>query len=370
MNIKLVSSQKEFSALRTEWNKLLQRSRSNSIFLTWEMLYYWWENFCSKDNLYILLASKGEELAGIAPLYIKGEKRGISKYKVLRILSDQYYSSRELDFICKQGHEQECYTAFWDYLSKNKQDWDLIYLFGILSDTVNYRFWNKLIQAKAILYNDTRGKYSLVDLSDWEGYLKDLKPRMRTKARSAIKRFAELKAQCKIEFVISNNEGELPRQLDSFISLHQKRWHKDKKQGMFDVPGYEKYFREVLPQLLLEDWLLFTHLKYGNKYIAHQLCLKYRGVVHLINEGFDTAIKDFNPGNMLRAKTFKYLHEQSIKTYDFLNNISQHKLNWGAQVNFQYNLEIGHKSLKNKIYFSKEKIISSTKKVTKRAIKR
>lgn len=366
MKVQLIKTKNEFRELKKDWNNLLQNSSSDSVFLTWEMLYYWWESFSDKYGLHTLLAQDKEgELVGVAPLYIKKEKRGFSNFKVLRIISDQHYSSRELDFICKKEDERECFNAFWEYLLHNNKDWDLLYLFGILPSTFNYQFWQDLYDKKKILYGEIRGKYSLVDLSSWDSYLNSLKPRMRTKVRAVLKKYEVLKAQGKIEFLVSNNHDELPKQIDSFIKLHQERWHQENKQGMFDVPGYETYFREVLPKLLSQGWLMFTHLKHKNNYIAHQLCLDYNGVVHLINEGFDIKVKDFNPGNMLRAQTFQYLNKQEIKTYDFLNNISQHKLNWGAKVYFQYNLEISYKNFNNRIYFLRNRTIRAAKKAIK-----
>jgi hypothetical protein len=42
MELEVVQDINRFNELREEWDGLLERSSSKSIFLTWEWLFYWW----------------------------------------------------------------------------------------------------------------------------------------------------------------------------------------------------------------------------------------------------------------------------------------------------------------------------------------
>jgi len=167
----------------------------------------------------------------------------------------------------------------------------------------------------------------------------------------AIGSFEELQAKGEIAFSITTSVTELPEQLQSFIILHQKRWEKEAEIGMFGVTGTKDFFEQVTRDLSHSGRLMFVNLKYHNKYIAHQFCLIYNNVVHLSNEAFDIDVKDFDAGNMLRAKLFNYLNSLDINTYDFLNNFSYHKASWGAKVYKQWTIMIGRRSCKNFLYF-------------------
>ena len=57
-------------ALREEWNPLLQRGATNTLFLTWEWQIAWWEAFGAGRNLYVVdVRDDDGALVGIAPLF-------------------------------------------------------------------------------------------------------------------------------------------------------------------------------------------------------------------------------------------------------------------------------------------------------------
>mgnify|MGYP000498213716 CR=1 FL=1 len=87
MQLKEITTQKDFYSLSTVWNSILKKSGSDSIFFTFEWLYKWWEHFGQGKKIFILLAQDEDEVIGIAPLMI-------GKRKILR-----YLPVREVSFI-------------------------------------------------------------------------------------------------------------------------------------------------------------------------------------------------------------------------------------------------------------------------------
>jgi len=55
MELEVVQDINRFNELGEEWDGLLERSSSKSIFLTWEWLFYWWMHFKNNKELLILL---------------------------------------------------------------------------------------------------------------------------------------------------------------------------------------------------------------------------------------------------------------------------------------------------------------------------
>ena len=56
MPIEIVKTEKEFLALREQWNDLLSRSPVDTVFLTWDWLWSWWESYAKPaDDLHIIL---------------------------------------------------------------------------------------------------------------------------------------------------------------------------------------------------------------------------------------------------------------------------------------------------------------------------
>ena len=63
-----VTTPEGFASLHAPWNRCLATSSNNTVFLTWEWLYTWWEIYSSRKRLSILLFhDEGGELVGIAP---------------------------------------------------------------------------------------------------------------------------------------------------------------------------------------------------------------------------------------------------------------------------------------------------------------
>jgi len=122
MQLKEITTQKDFYSLSTVWNSILEKSGSNTIFSTFEWLYTWWENFGEGNKLFILLAQHGDKVIGIAPLMI-------GKRKILRYLPVREVSfigtgiSDYADFIIMDEREMVL-SLFIEYLWKKKYLWD------------------------------------------------------------------------------------------------------------------------------------------------------------------------------------------------------------------------------------------------------
>src|SRR5262249_34062566 len=60
----------ELQALRAEWDDLLQSSRADVVFLTWEWLLTWWAHVASSWRLHVLTVYEDGRLVGLAPFGI------------------------------------------------------------------------------------------------------------------------------------------------------------------------------------------------------------------------------------------------------------------------------------------------------------
>ena len=89
MEAKIVSSIEVLRDLKGEWNELLAKSKSNTIFLTWEWAYSWAECFVNGDRelFVICLYDDGNRPIGIAPWYRIGVRAPMSVMGVVTISS-------------------------------------------------------------------------------------------------------------------------------------------------------------------------------------------------------------------------------------------------------------------------------------------
>src|SRR3989338_8833455 len=86
MQIEIITEEKKFRNLRVDLDKLLSSSFANTIYLTWEWLYTWWDIYWdSVRKLHILVVKDDSgDIKAIAPFIIR-EKR-IANLFTLRVL--------------------------------------------------------------------------------------------------------------------------------------------------------------------------------------------------------------------------------------------------------------------------------------------
>jgi len=94
---------KEFEQLAESWNKLLEKSPVNQLFLRWEWLYCWAKYYLGSDRLMVLTAFSEEKLIGIAPLYLRPEKLfGLLNVRTICFLGSGEVCSPYPDFIISE----------------------------------------------------------------------------------------------------------------------------------------------------------------------------------------------------------------------------------------------------------------------------
>mgnify|MGYP001442490961 FL=1 len=146
LSIRKVSTQNEFSKLKGDWATLLKKSRSDTVFLTWEWMYTWWECFQENKHLFILTVyDENENLVGMAPL-CKDKKKigGIPVLNYIKFLGTIPTSSDHLDFILYQGREKEALETIVEYLFQENR-WDLCLLSNIPSTSLTGKLLEEIM---------------------------------------------------------------------------------------------------------------------------------------------------------------------------------------------------------------------------------
>src|SRR2546423_13285943 len=117
MKIVEIRAESDFNKLGPDWDALLTRSASDTIFLTWEWMSAWWDAYGTQGNLQILLAIDGQNrLRGIAPLQRQTVRRYGQTFPLLTFIGDGSADSDYLDFIIGRGDEAPVMEAFNSYL--------------------------------------------------------------------------------------------------------------------------------------------------------------------------------------------------------------------------------------------------------------
>lgn len=344
-----ICSDDQFGDVRAEWNALLGESRSNTIFLTWEWLHEWWRSYGAGRSPRILLLRDGNgQPAGALPLMSDVVRAGpFGRVRALRFLGDGSFDSDYLDALCRPGEENGVVRAIFDHLDAVR-DWDVIFLNEIPADSPHLPLLTSECERHGYAVSESRGSCAYTPLpANWDAFVAMLKPRFRTKVRAMLRAVGDAGGEA---MQYCRDESELDAWLETLFDLHTRRWRVLGQDGVFGHPGKQEFYRRMGRRFLDRGWLRFSRLTVAGCVVAMQFCFEYDNRMFLLQEGFDPDCADRDAGNTLRALVFADSIRRGVAVYDFLGGVSQHKLNWAAQVKESVRLTLTRPNLSGRAY--------------------
>jgi CelD/BcsL family acetyltransferase involved in cellulose biosynthesis len=342
----IVSDWATLAQLKDEWNPLLTRSRSDSLFLTWEWIDAWREVAGESVSPFVVTARDATgRLVGIVPLYRAGLRfLGKLRVRALRILGDYHSGGEYGDWILEPEREAEIGLALAQALAGVSSQWDCLWLPRIAGWTgARERMVSACVRAGLPVRERTK-QFSAVPLPrDYREYWKALS----SNARSAIQRQAKKLDASGAQLVRCATPEALPSFLDALVDLNDRRWSAMGRAGTFKRKPLElAFYRRFTGVALSRDWLRFFALKRGDEFIAVQIGYAYKGEFLQLQEGFDPA-GQAGQGNVLRARVIEACIAEGITSYDFLGEFTEHKRRWLAQVREGHDLFVTHGGAKS-----------------------
>ena len=332
LRFEVVSDDATFDALRPEWESLLERSPTRTLFNTWAWLRCWWEHYGAGRRLAIVVAREGAVARGILPLMVERERwKRLVPFRTLRLLGDGSFDSDYLDFLIPVSDGPRVVEDFWRFLfSEPGLRFDLVRICEMPTTSPHYGVLRSLLDTSGARVREQRMGAVFTRLpSNWDAYVASLKPRMRTKVRS-------LKRHLEEEHTVGIRRASTPEEINaaltSLFELHELRWKGRGQRGVFADPRKRAFYREMSHRFGDRGWLRLHTLDVDGCPVAHQHCVAHEGVLYLLQEGYDPAWEDHGVGNILRSLVLEESVREGLHTYDFLGGVTQHKLSWAGEV--------------------------------------
>jgi CelD/BcsL family acetyltransferase involved in cellulose biosynthesis/peptidoglycan/xylan/chitin deacetylase (PgdA/CDA1 family) len=322
----------ELLELRSQWDSLLSRSASDTVFLTWDWCTAWWKNYGANKEMFVLAAWDEEKAIGIAPFYIDDVRQYGKRWRRLRLIGDGSHDSDYLDCFAEPNRESEVVAAFVDFLAKERDSWDWLELSGPRSASPSAAVFLQCARERGWKFKlETIPCATLKMPNRWSDYLHQLDPRFRTKVRSSLTLFA---ATIKADPAQCDSQNEIDDWLPTLFELHARRWASESMPGVFRDPAKRAFYDDLSRVALENGWLAFHRLNWAERPLALQYGLIYRNRFHLLQEGYDPDFSMIRPGFALRAWLMRHWIESGLQEYDFLAGAPRHKLDWGATENW------------------------------------
>jgi len=359
MQIEYITSDVEFQGLASEWNDLLRNSQANSIFLTWEWLFCWWEIYKDDCKNLLLVRVRGEEgeTLCLVPLMME-ESRLLNLLPVFKI---RFLGTgeKEQDEIC---------TEYLDFIVAKKADTSAIVSFvfdNLIKDNENidYLLFEKMSETSLLSENIDKapikgfdknvkitGRSHYIKLeNDWDLFMAGLSSSQRYRVKRTLKEFRK---QGEVEFKIVSDRNQLQDTFNHLARLHQKRWTARGQDGLFSS-SYFCNFHIKLMNLLLENGnLMLAELIVNNKICAVIYNLNYDGVISYYQSGIDTDLENskLRPGLAIHTLAIEAALKTGATEYDFLLGDSDYKRQWSKTTKTIYTIKLTRRSLQENLF--------------------
>lgn len=319
-----------FVALGAEWNRLVKRSRYNTIFLTHEWQTTWWHNLGEGDLWIVALrAPETNELVGIASLYLLQHQRGRHAGKRVLSLVGCIEVSDYLDLIVMRGWEEHVYHDLLNWLcGATAPAWDVLDLCNLPEDSLTYRTFAQCCEScglqAQISQEDVAPQFALP--LHYETYLQE---RVDKKQRHEIRRKQRrAERETEVGFYMVNQSHSLEAEVDDFIAL-QRASREDKADFM--TPQMRRFFGAVARSMLDAGYLRLGFLTLNGEKAATLFAFEYDRKFLLYNSGYDPdAHSHLSPGWVLLAYTIQYAIAAGCQLFDFMQGNEEYKYRFGS----------------------------------------
>ncbi len=332
LTVERIESHEDLLNLKRQWNPLLDRSQTDTIFLTFEWITIWWEQFKDGKQLYVLTVKDKEKLIGIAPLMISKKKIGMKKIEFIGSpLSD--YS----DFIISE-RKQEVLKRIYNYLNEHKKEWDFIKLSNIpqTSSTLNLESQDPKLRVSKTM-SCVCPAYILDN--EWESFKKDMNNRHIRKPINYLSKRGNL------EFSKHNDkEDEIMKHLEIYFEQHRKRWNSTDTKSMFNDEDNKEFFRKITKAFLPQGKVSILTLDYNKQPLACDIALRHKQTCMLYSCSYDPDYSQRSPGKILHKFLLEDCINNNYKEVDLLRGNEGYKLKFTNTIKKNFTINI-HRSL-------------------------
>jgi len=362
--IKILKTKDELYRLKQDWSVLHSKSKSNSIFSTWE----WISNYekilmNSNEELNIIcIFNEREKLIAVAPFLIKKERKYGLEYNIIELIgSDERIAADYMDMIIDPECLNEGKRLLMDSLIGGVDfKWDGIRWNGILNDS---KCWDLLREFKNKGYEVVEEPMDICPYitlpKTWEEYLGTLSKKSRYNIRKK-RRDLEKEYKNSLFFIVAD-EDSLVRAMEWTCQLHRRRMMMKGINGFSTSSEFWKFQKEVAKEFLAKGWLVLGVLEIDGSPVASQYGFKFNNKLFHYQTGFDPNYEKYSAGLISTGFMIENAFKEELQEYDFLRGKEDYKFHWTQDVRTIYSASIANKNLRGRFYFRAEKTLKRLK---------
>ena len=318
---------KDFSEITPEsWNALVEQSIADTPFSRYEYLSEWWKTLGGGEwkeaELVLVSAREGDQLVGIAPLFITDYDGQRALMLVGSIEISDY-----LDLIVREADLQRFLSGLVDFLLSSFHDRFFAIDWYNLPDSSPTL---AALKAEAEKHGWThheevyRPTPRIPLNGSFEDYLARIDKKQRHEIRRKMRRAAE--SEKNVRFYVINGSENIDSEIDAFFNLMIQAPEKEQ----FLHPAMREQMKVTLQNAHKHGYLWLAFLEIDGARTAASLNFDYKNKLWGYNSGVSNEHRELSPGWVLLAHTIQWCCDNGRYEFDFMRGDEEYKYRFGG----------------------------------------
>ena len=325
LRVELIDSFSEFATLSEEWNAALSRSEGRSVFLTHQWLSGSWSFLSATRQLRVLVLRDGARFAGALALALETQHWWPLPMRCLVFLTDPITGCVRSDLMVDTD-PGEAVSVCASFLRDIRNEWDVGIFDSIPAESPLARGYARFcvggLRGRP-LEEYLRLHYLPIE-GTWEEYMQSHSQHSREhlrRERTKLERLGYIAAE------FATTHDAVMEAVETFFALEKKSAKHDRADYTPLDASLSSYFHAQFHGLAAAGLALVATLRLDGAPIASILATRYRGVIHTLNDVYDSQFAKGYPGHYLRGDLLRHAWQHGYRTVDF-NGYGPHLQRW------------------------------------------
>jgi CelD/BcsL family acetyltransferase involved in cellulose biosynthesis len=277
-----------------------------------------WHDAYGEGELRILSVRRGDELAGVMPVEIKGSAT-LSPTNTHTPLYGPLADGPELEgalvrelLATAAGRIELAYAdpaARW---------------FSLLRDALPGQ---KRSERRSVMVETVTRPPYVSTAGGWDAYRAQRSRKFLKEVARLRRRLAEHGA---VEFDVHSTVAGVDAALDEFVALESSGWKAREGTAIASREASGRFYRNLARWAAERGWLRLAFLRLDGRAIAAELDIACAGALYSLKSGFEPEYRAFGPGQLLTHDCVKLAFDDGLASYEFLGTDEPYKMSWTA----------------------------------------
>ncbi|MDB6118738.1 MAG: cellulose biosynthesis protein CelD [Verrucomicrobiaceae bacterium] len=325
VHIREITDSQSWQALGELWDSLLQHSKVDCLFLTWDWIDSWMSVYGDGGESLVLVAEDATgTLLGVAAMMIDAASRRLPTRTIKRLTligQKADTASEYLDWIILKGREEEIARTFCHHLLTDcAHRWDVLE-FGIMraDSPVLPVLRSMLGHAMQELHRPPAPFMALPD--GWETFMAERSSHYR-------RRYGKIRQRLPTKRLVAGTDISVAEGMAHIRELNLGRWADSGTS--FKSESYCRFHEAVAERMHQKGRLMMVFLELDDTILCGRYDFNYAGKAWCFQGGWSRGWESYSIGRVMMGEIMRYSIELGLKEYDFLAGAASYKDEWAS----------------------------------------